>query len=42
MYARIYRQADHMRYEGRCPKCLRTVRVRVGKEGTTARLLRAM
>lgn len=41
VYARIYRQPDGKMYEGRCPKCLRTVRVRVGKDGTTSRLFRA-
>lgn len=41
VYARIYRQPDQTAYEGRCPKCLRTVRVRVGKNGTTSRLFRA-
>jgi hypothetical protein len=41
VYARIYRQPDKRCYYGRCPRCLRTVRVRVGPEGTSARLFRA-
>jgi hypothetical protein len=41
VYARVYRQPDQPAYEGRCPKCLRPVRVRVGKNGTTNRLFRA-
>ena len=41
VYARVYRQPWEPMYVGRCPKCLRTVRVRVGTEGTNARLFRA-
>ena len=41
VYARIYRRADEAVYLGRCPGCLRQVRVRVGPHGTTARLFRA-
>jgi hypothetical protein len=41
VYARVYRQRNQMIYRGRCPKCLRMVRVRVGRDGTTARLFRA-
>jgi hypothetical protein len=41
VYARIYRQPEKMVYYGHCPRCLRTVTVRVGPEGTRARLFRA-
>jgi hypothetical protein len=41
VYARAYRQSDRMLYLARCPLCLRTARVRVGKHGTDARLFRA-
>ena len=41
VYARVYRRADRPIYRGRCPKCLRAVRVRVGKDGVTTRLFRA-
>jgi len=41
VYARIYRQPNEKEYRGRCPSCLRAVRVRVGPEGTDARLFRA-
>jgi hypothetical protein len=41
VYARIYRQPGQTVYFGRCPRCLRQVRVRVGPEGTNARLFRA-
>jgi hypothetical protein len=41
VYARIYRQPERMVYQGRCPKCLRLVRVRVAKDGVDARFFRA-
>ncbi len=41
VYARIYRQPDHMVYKGRCPKCLATVRARVSPDGSACRIFRA-
>jgi hypothetical protein len=41
VYARIYRRPGERVYQGRCPKCLRMVRVRVGPDGTNVRLFRA-
>ncbi|MCH8805539.1 MAG: hypothetical protein IH986_05575 [Planctomycetes bacterium] len=41
VYTRIYRRPDQTAYLGRCPRCLRTVRVRVGRGGTKARVFRA-
>jgi hypothetical protein len=41
VYARVYRRRNRLVYVGRCPKCLRVVRVRVGRHGTTARFFRA-
>jgi hypothetical protein len=40
-YARVYRSADGAMYQGRCPRCQRTVRLRVGPDGTDARFFRA-
>jgi hypothetical protein len=41
VYVRVYRQPGQMVYLARCPRCLRTARVRVGKDGTDERLFRA-
>ncbi len=41
VYARIYRDADGRAYRGRCPRCLRETRLRVGPGGTSARFFRA-
>ena len=41
VYARVYRPPDQPYYEGRCPKCLRVLHVRVGPDGTASRFLRA-
>lgn len=41
VYARIYRRPQDDHYIGRCPRCLRLLRVRVGPDGTPTRFLRA-
>lgn len=41
VYARVYRSRDGAFYRGRCPRCLREVRFRVGRTGTSARFFRA-
>jgi hypothetical protein len=41
IYARVYRVPRAAVYRGRCPKCLRAVRVRVGPSGVDARFFRA-
>lgn len=41
VYARIYKNRDGSAYVGRCPKCMRTVRVQVGEGGTNQRFFNA-
>jgi len=41
VYQRIYLNKDKNAYEGRCPKCYKLVKAKVGPGGTNARMFRA-
>ena len=42
VYGRAYLSRDGSRYRGRCPRCLRPLRVRAGAEGTAQKFFRAV
>ncbi len=41
VYARVYRNPDQPSYEGRCPRCRRTITMQVGPDGVNARIFLA-
>lgn len=41
VYGRIYKNKEGTAYVGKCPKCLKSVSVRIGKEGSSNRFFKA-
>lgn len=41
VYCHIYKNKNATAYEGRCPKCLRPISVKIGEGGTNQRFFRA-
>lgn len=41
IYGRIYKNKEGTAYLGRCPKCMRSIKIKVGQGGTNARFFRA-
>ncbi|MEM6394127.1 MAG: hypothetical protein AAF797_15275 [Planctomycetota bacterium] len=41
VYSRVYRNRDGTAYEGKCPKCGKTVKAAIGPGGTATRFFRA-
>lgn len=40
VYGRIYPNKDGTAYVGRCPKCMRAIKVKIGEGGTGQRFFR--
>ena len=41
VYGRLYMNKDRTHYVGRCPRCMRSLRVKIGEGGTDRRFFRA-
>ncbi|MEI8128504.1 MAG: hypothetical protein WCG95_02700 [bacterium] len=42
IYGRIYKNKDGNAYVGRCPRCMRSIRIAVGEGGTNERFFSAL
>lgn len=41
VYGRLYPNKESTHYIGRCPKCLRSLQLKIGKDGTSRRFFAA-
>ena len=41
VYGRIYKNKDETAYVGRCPRCMRTIKIDIGEGGTGQRFFHA-
>ena len=41
VYSRIYKNKEGTCYVGRCPKCMRQIKIKVGENGTKQRFFKA-
>ena len=41
MYGRIYKNKEETFYQGRCPKCMREIKIKIAEGGSNQRFFKA-